>query len=109
MSSLLVHLATGMQKAFMAAAGLKYDTCTPEELKEHILLYDKDLWQLLTQVEVSKWNHELVEELRKAPYSGVFYKVCACCFVTLQFSGYPVPTCVPPPLRPPVPFVFLSN
>ena len=65
-----------MQKAFMVAAGLKYDTCTPEEMKEHIQLYDKDLWQLLMQVEVSKWNHELVEELRKAPYSGVFYKVC---------------------------------
>lgn len=59
----------------MVAAGLKYDTCTQEELREHLQLYDKDLWQLLTQVEVSKWNHELVEELRKAPYSGVFYKV----------------------------------
>ena len=29
-----------MQKAFMVAAGLRYDTCTPEELKEHIQMFN---------------------------------------------------------------------
>ena len=72
-------LLSMLQKAFMDAAGLQYDKVSPEELEGQIQPHNKELWQLLAQVEVSKWNHELADELRRNPGHRVFYKVIALC------------------------------
>ena len=49
----------------MMQAGLEYDQCTAEELGQIVQHSGKPLWQLLAQVEESKWNNKLANEIRQ--------------------------------------------
>lgn len=66
-----------MQVAFMTQAGLEYDQCTAEELNTKIQPSGKALWELLAQVEESKWNQKGALELRADAASRSFFKVQA--------------------------------
>lgn len=59
----------------MVEAGLEYDQCTPEELNAKVHPSGKPLWELLAQVEESKWNRELAIETRTSPALRIFFKV----------------------------------
>ncbi|KAL3134829.1 hypothetical protein ABBQ32_007800 [Trebouxia sp. C0010 RCD-2024] len=61
--------------AFMVEAGLEYDQCTPEELNAKVQPSGKPLWELLAQVEESKWNRELAIDTRTNPALRIFFKV----------------------------------
>ena len=49
----------------MTQAGLQYDQCTAEELTQTVQPHGKPLWQLLAQVEDSKWNNKVANEIRQ--------------------------------------------
>lgn len=59
----------------MVEAGLEYDQCTPEELNAKVQPSGKPLWELLAQVEESKWNRELAIDTRTNPALRIFFKV----------------------------------
>lgn len=63
------------QVAFMVQAGLEYDQCTPEELNAKVQPSSKPLWELLAQVEESKWNRDFAVDLRTNPATRTFFKV----------------------------------
>lgn len=66
---------TASRVAFMTQAGLEYDQCTAEELNTKIQPSGKALWELLAQVEESKWNQKGALELRADAASRSFFKV----------------------------------
>lgn len=59
----------------MTQAGLDYDQCTPDELSEIIQPSGKPLWELLAQVEESKWNQQVARDIKDVPGSRIFFKV----------------------------------
>lgn len=59
----------------MVEAGLEYDQCTPEELNAKELPSGKPLWELLAQVEESKWNRDFANDTRTKPAQRIFFKV----------------------------------
>ena len=59
----------------MAQAGLDYNQCTSEELNEIIQPSRKVLWELLAQVEESKWNQQVATEIRQNAATRSFFKV----------------------------------
>lgn len=59
----------------MVQAGMEYDQCTPEELNARVQPSGKPLWELLAQVEESKWNRDFAVDLRTKPATRTFFKV----------------------------------
>ena len=59
----------------MVQAGLEYDQCTPEELNAKVQPSCKPLWELLAQVEESKWNRDVAVDLRTNAATRIFFKV----------------------------------
>lgn len=59
----------------MVQAGLEYDQCTPEELNAKVQPSGKPLWELLAQVEESKWNRDFAVDLRTNAATRTFFKV----------------------------------
>lgn len=59
----------------MTQAGLDYDQCTPEELNAKIPPSNRPLWDLLAQVENSKWNPTVAAELKANAATRIFFKV----------------------------------
>ncbi len=60
----------------MTQAGLDYEQCTPDELHEIIQPSGKHLWELLAQVEESKWNQKIAADIKlNATGSRSFFKV----------------------------------
>ena len=59
----------------MVQAGLEYDQCSPEELNAKVQPSGKPLWELLAQVEESKWNRDVALDLRTNAATRVFFKV----------------------------------
>ena len=59
----------------MVQAGLQYDQCTSEELNAKVQPSGKPLWELLAQVEESKWNRDVALDLRTNAATRIFFKV----------------------------------
>ena len=74
--TLSIHLLL-IQVAFMTQAGLEYDQCTAEELNARVQPSGKALWELLAQVEESKWNQKMAAELKSNAASRSFFKAQA--------------------------------
>lgn len=61
----------------MVQTGLEYDQCTPEELNAKVQPSGKPLWEVLAQVEESKWNRDVALDLRTNAATRTFFKVHA--------------------------------